>query len=41
MEIIKKKFDSTEVDTYQVIDDDKVIFEGSIEECHDFVFANI
>ena len=41
MEVVKKKFDPTEVDTYQVIEDDKVIFEGSIEECDDFVFANI
>ena len=38
---LKKKFDPTEVTLYQVVDDGRVLFEGTIEECNDYVFANL
>ena len=41
MEIIKKGFSSTDVDTYQVIEGDEVIFEGSQSDCLDYIFAFI
>jgi len=39
--IEKKKYDPTDVEKYQVVEDEKVIFEGSEMECLDFIFANI
>jgi len=41
MNIEKKGFNPTEVDTYQVLESGIVIFEGSQRECLDFMFANL
>ena len=41
MEIIKKGFISTDVDTYQVIESGVVLFEGSQIDCLDYIFAFI